>query len=202
LNRIVIASKNRSKISEIKKILFLKNVEIVDLVTLAFEENIEENGSTFAENALIKAKAVFRRYGLPVVADDSGLTVQCLKGMPGVFSARFAGPKASDEENNRLLLQKLRDVRGDGRKAWFSCVAVFYYHAEKYYHTEGVIHGEIAGEPRGNNGFGYDPLFFLPDQGKTMAQLSDKVKNRISHRAQAFRKLSKYIEYHFEGSPT
>ncbi len=191
---IIIASKNKGKISEIKKILSLKEVELLDLSELSFSSSIEESGITFRENALIKAETVFSLYKIPVIADDSGLSVWCLGGKPGVFSARFAGPDASDEGNNRLLLEKLQGIPDEERTAWFCCAAIFYHSTGKYFVSEGKVDGEITQSPVGKNGFGYDPIFFIPEYGKTMAQLSAHEKNRISHRALAFRGLKKYIE--------
>ena len=194
LGKIIIASKNKGKISEIKKILSLRNVELLDLHGLNYQDAIDESGSTFRENALIKAEAVFSTYHIPVIADDSGLCVAALKGEPGVHSARFAGHTASDEENNRELLRLLQDVPDSSRDAYFMCSAVFYYDRGKYYLAEGKISGLIVHSPVGTHGFGYDPLFFLHKYGKTMAQLTVREKNGISHRSVAFRKLKEYID--------
>jgi XTP/dITP diphosphohydrolase len=193
LNKIVIASKNRGKISEIRGILMLENVEFLDLGTLGFDERVEETGLTFRENAVIKAEAVFRRYGIPVVADDSGLSVAALGGKPGVMSARFSGPRATDRSNNELLLRMLSEVPPEERCARFFCAAVFYRGGGEYLYAEGTIDGFIAMEPAGENGFGYDPLFYLPDFGKTMAQVAPEVKNSISHRSKAFRELGALV---------
>ncbi len=195
--RIIIASKNTGKVGEIKTILSLENVEFLDLLGLSFTDRIEERGKTFEENALIKARTVFERYKIPVVADDSGLSVFYLDGEPGVLSSRFAKDNATDEENNKLLLEKLEGVPDELRSARFLCVACFYYDVGKYFLTEGKIEGIIANVPKGKNGFGYDPLFFLPAYNKTMAQLSDEQKNSISHRAQSFGKLKRFIEGYF-----
>jgi XTP/dITP diphosphohydrolase len=194
LHSIIIASRNRGKVREIKKILYLDGVTFRDLREVGFDEPIEETGSSFDENALIKARAVYRRYRSWVVADDSGLVVPFLKGEPGVRSARYGGAGADDQENNRILLEKMRNTTGEGRKARFVCVAIFYFGEGLYLRTEGRVEGYVATEPQGDNGFGYDPLFYLPDLGKTMAQLSDNEKNSISHRGVAFRNLRKEIE--------
>jgi XTP/dITP diphosphohydrolase len=198
LNSIIIASKNTAKIAEIKSILLLNDIELLGLDELLFDGTIEESGSTFEENALIKAEAVYKMFRLPVIADDSGLVVPLLGGQPGVFSARFSGLRATDEQNNDLLLRKLQGIEEKGRKAWFSCVALFYYAQEEYKVAEGKVHGYIASSPAGSNGFGYDPLFFLPEYGKTMAQLPGKEKNRISHRGKAFRGLRIHITTFFK----
>jgi len=198
-NRIVIASKNSGKVREIHGILSSTSprIEILDLTELSYAEKIDEIGNNFIENAIIKAKAVYVKFKLPVIADDSGLCVEALGGRPGVFSARFAGPYATDEENNRLLIEKMKNVREKDRKAWFSCVAVFYYAENRYFSCEGRVYGVIAEKPVGRGGFGYDPLFYLPSYGKTMAQLKSAEKNSISHRGKAFRALKKYIDEYF-----
>jgi non-canonical purine NTP pyrophosphatase (RdgB/HAM1 family) len=203
LNEIVIASRNRGKIYEIKEILSEtisnRDLRLIDLNELADSLTIEENGKTFGENALIKAEAVNERHGLPVMADDSGLCVAHLGGRPGVRSARFAGPGATDEENNRLLLEKLRVVPWSKRGAWFTCVAVFYLGKENYHFTEGRVDGFITETPQGTGGFGYDPIFYIPRFGMTMAQLGENEKNRISHRALAFRALMEHIKTWMQG---
>lgn len=192
--KVIIASKNQGKIREIREILGLEGMEILDLIDLSYSEKIEETGETFLENALIKAERVFNRYRIPVIADDSGLQVKCLNGKPGINSARFSGSKATDESNNLLLLEKMSDLPNEERDAQFICVAVFYYDFGRYCVAEGIVRGSIAHSPAGDTGFGYDPLFIIPELGKTMGELSDDEKNRVSHRALAFRKLKKYIE--------
>ena len=193
MNSIIIASRNGGKIREIKQILTLDGVRLQDLREIGFDEPIEETGSSFEENALIKARAVYRRYGTWVVADDSGLVVPFLKGEPGVRSARYGGAGADDQENNRILLENMADAHGGQRKAWFVCVSILYCGEGNYRRAEGRVEGCITTEPRGDGGFGYDPLFFLQDLGKTMAQLSDDEKNAISHRGRAFRKFGEEI---------
>jgi len=194
LNKIIIASENSGKIREVKKILSLHDVQFLDPGDMSYSGYIEETGKTFDENALIKAEALYREFELPVIADDSGLCVASLGGEPGVYSARFAGPDATDEQNNRLLLKRLKNVHDRARTAWFSCTAVFYYDSGRYFKAEGKVHGTITHSPVGKNGFGYDPIFFLPEYEKTMAQLTMEEKNKISHRGKAFRKLKEYIE--------
>lgn len=196
MNEIIIGSKNPGKVVEIKQILSLANVEFLDLHGLSFTEEIEEKGATFGENALLKAETIYKKYRIPVIADDSGLSVSYLNGSPGVYSARFAGSGATDEKNNRLLLEKLRDVPDGMRNARFICVALFYYATARYHIEEGSVDGYITTMPEGDGGFGYDPLFFLPELGKTMAQLPPDVKNSISHRACAFKRLRpRIVEY-------
>ena len=197
LSEIIIASKNRGKISEIKGIIDVESLFYHDLDSLGFNDEIAETGSSFEENALLKARAVYERYGLPVVADDSGLTVDYLRGAPGIFSARFSGPGATDRENNELLLSMLEGVPPGLRSAYFVCCACFLYDNDRYVTTEGRVGGFITYEPEGENGFGYDPVFYLPGYRKTIAQLAEEEKNLISHRAVSFRKLKPHIEEHF-----
>jgi len=196
MKKIVLATTNRGKLKEIKSILSLPEVEILSLKDLSFNDEIEENGSTFLENALLKAQTVFNAYGLPVLADDSGICVDFLGGKPGVFSARFAGSGATDEKNNELLLKKLSGVTWEKRTARFVCYAVLYVEKDKYYSAQGTVEGVVAQKPAGENGFGYDPLFFIPHLNKTMAQLPSEIKNSISHRAKAFMGLKPYIVKH------
>ena len=201
MNDFIIASKNRGKIAEIIRILDLENVRLTDLNALGFNDEIEECGSTFIENAVIKAETVFLKYRIPVIADDSGLSVSFLDGGPGVYSSRFAGPGADDRENNELLLEKLKGTEEQERKAWFTCAAVFYYGKGRFSHAEGRLEGIITRTPAGRNGFGYDPLFFIPELGKTMAELSREEKNAVSHRSKAFTALKDAIETYLRASP-
>ncbi len=177
---------NRDKFAEIVEILRPDElgVELVfggDLV----DSPPPETGSDFLENATLKARFYSEASGLPAIADDSGLVVDALGGAPGVMSARYAGEGCSYEENNRKLLRKLSGVRGEDRRARFVCVAVLWMPDGKSFSTAGTLEGRIAESPRGSGGFGYDPIFELPD-GRTVAQLSRAEKNRISHRAKAF----------------
>lgn len=194
---VIIATKNRGKSREIKEILKVDSVRYLDLNDLDFKDEIVEYGKSFEENALIKATSVFDRYGIPVIADDSGLEVDVLNGRPGVYSARYAGEYATDRENNELLLSELSKVPDIERKARFVCVAVFYYDRDRYAVETGEVEGYITYNPVGINGFGYDPIFYLPEFKKTMAELSSKEKNRISHRGQAFRRLKDHVKEYF-----
>ena len=196
---IIIATKNRGKSKEIKKILHIDGIKYLDLNDINFNDDIIEYGKSFKENALIKAMTIFDRYNLPVVADDSGLVVKALNGRPGVYSARYAGEGATDKENNDLLLNELLNVPDIERKAKFVCVAVFYYDKNRYVVEKGEVEGYITHNSVGNHGFGYDPLFYLPDFKKTMAELSSEEKNKISHRGQAFRKIRSYIIDYING---
>jgi XTP/dITP diphosphohydrolase len=200
LREIIIATRNRGKTAEIREILSLGDVVLSDLHDIDFPDEIEENGETFEENALIKAETLFRVYKRPVIADDSGLVVPYLNGEPGVRSARYAGSDASDEDNNKLLLAKLSKAAGSEREAFFRCVAVFYTGPGQYRTAEATVHGNITLEAVGSGGFGYDPLFYVARYKKTMAQLDSAVKNRISHRGTAFSVLKEYIRAYLAGN--
>jgi XTP/dITP diphosphohydrolase len=196
---IVIATRNRGKLQEMNFLFdrFLSHVNdfnLVDLNEFSDIPLIEETGSTFHENAKIKAITVANYTGLMAIGDDSGLMVDALGGAPGIFSARFAREKASDEENNRLLLSKLEDVPKESRTAQFVCNIAVALPKNLLGVFEGICHGIISSEPRGGSGFGYDPLFIRTDSGKSFAELPLDVKNRISHRARAFEKAAVVIE--------
>jgi XTP/dITP diphosphohydrolase len=155
---------------------------------------IVEDGRSFLENALKKASAVSALTGEAVLADDSGLEVTALHGAPGIFSARYAGKDADDGQNIRKLLDEMKGVPTENRGAAFRCVLVLYRPDGAYDFFDGRWEGRISEAPAGEGGFGYDPVFFLPEEGKTVAQLSPEVKNRISHRAQAFVKLKERLQ--------
>lgn len=180
--RLVVATTNPGKIIELGALL--PGVEIV-----GFDGDVEETGETFEENARLKAEAAFAKTGLPSLADDSGLEVDALGGQPGVRSARFAGKQGDVPANNAKLVAMLRDLPGP-YPARFRCVLVL---APQMIVTQGVCEGEIILEPRGTNGFGYDPHFFLRDLGKTMAELSREEKNARSHRGMAIRAMLPHL---------
>lgn len=161
---------------------------------------IVEDGRSFLENALKKGRAVAEATGKIALADDSGLEVDVLGGAPGIHSARYAGNDADDLKNNRKLLQELKDVPTKNRGATFRCVLVLYPPDGRYEAFEGCWEGRIAEAPAGNGGFGYDPLFFLPGEGMTVAQLNPEIKNRISHRARAFAKLKERLRKDHNGA--
>jgi XTP/dITP diphosphohydrolase len=200
LGDIVIASRNSGKIREILEIVGVRGTRFLGLSDISFEEEIPEEGNTFLDNALLKARRVHVVCSLPVISDDSGLCVDALGGRPGVHSARFSAPDPTDEKNIDLLLRMLRDVKDPNRSAHFACSAVFLYGTERYCHTEGRVDGFITGEPDGDGGFGYDPVFLVPEYGRTMARLTADEKNRISHRGRAFRALSPCIEAYLASS--
>jgi len=168
-------------------------VEIVSLADLSPLPPLEEDGKTFRENALKKARVAAQRFGRLTIADDSGLEVDCLQGAPGVRSARFAGEGASDAENNRELLRLLESVPPSQRGATFRCVIAVVSPTGKEAWVEGRCRGVIGDTERGRQGFGYDPLFLLPELGKTLAELPLEVKNRVSHRGRALAALKEAL---------
>ena len=185
--RFYLASRNKGKMRELTAILAPLGIELEPLPE-EFPE-IEENGATFEENAKIKARAVCKATGLPAVADDSGLTVDALDGFPGIHSARWAGPEADTHDRNQLLLEKLLSVPEDQRGAQFVCVAACVFPDGKELAVRGQCRGTILGEEHGDGGFGYDPIFCVPEYGCTFGELASDVKNSISHRARAFTAL-------------
>jgi XTP/dITP diphosphohydrolase len=189
MNKLVIASNNPGKLREFEKMLAPLGIEVVTQAKLGISE-AEEPHCTFVENALAKARHVSRESGLPALADDSGICVEALGGAPGVISARYAGgnPK-SDRRNNDKLLQEMQGVTD--RRAHYYCVLVLVRHADdpQPIIAEGEWWGEIAHEERGDGGFGYDPMFWLPDQGRMSAELTHDEKAQISHRAKALKIL-------------
>jgi XTP/dITP diphosphohydrolase len=188
--KVIFASKNKGKIKEVREILG-GVFEISSLHDINGIEDIEETGTTFDENAFIKAKAVFDHTGESAVGDDSGLEVEQLNGAPGVYSARFAGEDANDLNNNKKLLYELKRFPAP-HHAQFVCTAVFYDGKNKIT-AKGFIKGQIISEPRGNNGFGYDPLFIPDGYERTTAEMPPDEKNKISHRAMAFTELKEIL---------
>jgi len=194
IKEIVLATKNSGKLKEIKEILKIDGIRISTVLDFAGCPEVEEDGSTFEENALKKAKAVCEFTGKPALSDDSGLEVTALGMMPGVKSARFAGPGCSYEENNTKLLKLMEKIPESKRDARFVCVALLYLPGGRQEVTEGTCKGYISKESRGEGGFGYDPVFILPEYGKTMAELGLEIKNKVSHRAEAFKKMAERIK--------
>jgi XTP/dITP diphosphohydrolase len=188
--RIVLASNNAGKVREFNQLLAEQQIRVAPQQEFGVTE-VEETGLSFVENAILKARNAAGHSGLPAIADDSGLEVDALRGAPGIYSARFAGPGAGDAANNRKLLEALQGVPEAERSARFQCVLVYMRHAEDPTPLicQGSWEGRILLQPSGANGFGYDPLFFVPEQGCSAAELGDETKNRLSHRGQALRKL-------------
>lgn len=184
---LVLATRNKGKISEFKALISEFRIEIKSLDDFGNIPQIAEDGKTFEDNAYEKALFAAKRLGLPVLADDSGLMVEALGGIPGVRSARYAGETATDKENNRKLLQEMKGVAD--RKASFKCVIAIAVPKGPSLLYEGICHGEIAHELKGKNGFGYDPIFYYPPLKKTFAQLGAEEKNKVSHRGKAMDQL-------------
>lgn len=191
--KVVLATKNRGKAAEIGRILEGSGVEIMSLEGFPGVDLPPETGNTMRENALLKARAVAMATGLPALADDSGLEVDFLKGAPGVYSARYSGENATDEENNRKLLRELEGVPQKMRAARFRCVIALAGLDKDEHLFEGTYEGSITEAPRGAQGFGYDPVFLVEGMGVTAAELSPEVKNRISHRAKALEALKTFL---------
>lgn len=185
--KLIIASNNKNKIAEIKTILDGKFEEIISLGEAGIDHETIEDGTSFAENAVKKAREIVEISGCCAIADDSGICVDALGGAPGIYSARFAGEHGNNAANNALMLEKMKGVTERG--AHYTCAIALVYPDGKTICTEGKFYGVIAEEPAGNGGFGYDPLFYLPEYGKTVAQLGTEVKNEIGHRAKALRAL-------------
>jgi len=193
--RIVLASGNAGKCREFQQVLLPAGVELTLQKSLGIVD-VEETGLTFVENAIIKARHAAQLSGMPALADDSGLEVDALRGAPGIYSARFSGTDATDVRNNEKLLQVLKDVPTQQRTARFQCVLVLMRHANDP--TPLICQGSWAGRileaPRGENGFGYDPLFFVDELDSTSAQLTPEIKNRVSHRGQALALLLQALQ--------
>lgn len=188
--KIVIASKNKGKLLEYKALLGDK-FELVSCDEIGFDKEIDENGTTFEENAFIKAKGIYDFCGLPVLADDSGLMVDFLNGEPGVKSARYAGEHGNDKKNYTLLLKNLQGV--ENRKAHF-VTAICLITPNKTYQAKGFTYGEILTSPVGENGFGYDPVFYSYELNKSFGLATEEEKNRVSHRFYATQNLLKLID--------
>lgn len=189
--KIIFASKNEGKVKEVRYILYGINAEILSLNDVGFTDDIPETADTFEGNAKIKAETIYNKFKLPTIADDSGIVALQLGNEPGVFSARYAGENATDKENNKKLLEKLKSF-SEPHKGKFICAAVYYFGTE-FIVSMGEITGTIIKEPRGTNGFGYDPLFLPDGYDKTTAELPPEIKNKISHRFRAFDQLKKHL---------
>lgn len=190
MKKLIVASNNEHKISEIKRILKEFPINILSLKEAGINIDVEENGNTFMENAHIKAEEIYKIVNdAMVIADDSGLMVDILNGEPGVYSARYAGEHGNDEKNNKKLLKNLNGIKFEDRKAKFVCAMELIVDDKKTISVEGEVHGYIIENLCGEDGFGYDPLFYIPQFEKTFAQMSMDEKNKISHRGKALKKL-------------
>ncbi|MCK5432009.1 MAG: RdgB/HAM1 family non-canonical purine NTP pyrophosphatase [Gammaproteobacteria bacterium] len=189
-NRVVLASGNAGKLREIAQLLEGLNLEILPQSEFDVPE-IEETGLTFVDNAILKARNAAHHTGLPAIADDSGIAVDVLRGRPGIYSARFAGVGATDEENLEKLIRMVKPFPDEERTARFICSMVYIRHEEDHVPViaEGVWEGQLITESKGGNGFGYDPIFYISSHQCTSAELPPEIKNKLSHRGQALRKL-------------
>ncbi len=193
--KVVLASKNRHKLVEISKITEQFDMELVLQSELGVDIDVEENGTTFEENSLIKAKAVMEATGLPALADDSGIAVDALNGEPGIYSARYGFDESLDDWGRlELLLKNTEHVPDGQRQAQFICVITMVTPEGETIQARGEIHGELLREARGENGFGYDPIFYYPPLGKSTAELSPEEKNKVSHRANALQEFYRKLK--------
>jgi len=200
MKKIIFATKNIGKVHEFAQMMKKYEIEVLSLLDINYEDEIAENGLTFEENALIKARIIALQYKTTVVADDSGLSIDALNGAPGVYSARYANlaskaleARCSDEANMDKVLAALKDIPEDERTARFVCALAIVDENGKEAVVRGTCEGKIWHEKRGLEGFGYDPIFYLPQLDKTMAELSKDEKNALSHRGNAFKKLELII---------
>ena len=190
MKQLLIATSNKHKIEEIKQMLQPLGYEVLSLLDIEEKFNIIEDGTTFAQNALIKVRTIYDKLHIPVCSDDSGLMVNALNGAPGVYSARFLGEDTSYDVKNQYIIDQVKD--SDDKGAQFVCVIAYKDQEGKEFVFEGVVEGEIYHEQLGSNGFGYDPIFYYPPYQTTTANVSSEMKNAISHRGRA---LNKFLEH-------
>lgn len=189
MKRIIVATKNKGKVAEFQQLFAKKGIEVRSLLDYDHMPDVEETGTTFAENAILKATTIANMLHETVIADDSGLIVDALNGEPGVYSARYAGEGKNDQANIEKVLKKLQGVPFEQRTARFYCTLAVAKPNGDVITVDGVCEGYITKSPIGENGFGYDPIFFVPEKQRTMAQLTKEEKNEISHRAKALQHL-------------
>jgi XTP/dITP diphosphohydrolase len=194
MNELVVATKNRGKAKEFENLFREHGFIVKTLLDYPEVEDVEETGKSFEENAVLKAEAICRKLNRPVIGDDSGLVVDALEGRPGIYSARYAGESKSDEANIDKVLEELQGIPEEERTARFYCALAVAVPGQTTFTVQGTCEGVILGERRGNNGFGYDPIFFVIEKKLTMAELSSEEKNKISHRAKALEKLAENIQ--------
>jgi XTP/dITP diphosphohydrolase len=195
--KLFFATANQNKVKELAALISDYDIDVVSAADYPDFISPPETGETFQENAQIKAECACKFTGLPSLADDSGLVVDALKGAPGVYSARYAGENATDEENNEKLLAEMKDIPEEDRKAYFCSVLCLALPKGETVFSEGRVHGMILKERRGENGFGYDPLFYVNEMDKGMAELTLAEKNMVSHRGMAFRQMRDQLLRHF-----
>ncbi|MBS8265118.1 XTP/dITP diphosphatase [Mesobacillus boroniphilus] len=194
MESVIIATKNKGKAKEFEKLFLPKGLVVKTLLDYAEIEDVEETGSTFEENAILKAETIANNLGVRVIADDSGLEIDALEGRPGVYSARYAGSEKNDENNIDKVLDELQGVPESERTARFCCALAMAEPGKETLTVFGTCEGRILNERRGTNGFGYDPIFYVETEGKAMAELASDEKNKISHRANAIRKLDDLLQ--------
>ena len=193
--KIIFATKNEGKMKEIRMIMKDLNIELLSLRDAGIDAEIEENGTTFEENAAIKAKAICEMTGEMVLADDSGLEVDYMDKAPGVLSARYLGEDTSYDIKNKAILDNLKDAVGEERSARFVCVIAAAFPDGRVITTRGTIEGVIGFEEKGTNGFGYDPILYVPEYGMTTGEMEPEMKNKISHRGKALQLMKEKLGY-------
>lgn len=191
--RLIFATGNEGKMREIREILADTGYEILSMKEAGIDLDIVEDGKTFEENAIIKAKAVMEASGELTLADDSGLEIDAFGGEPGIYSSRYLGEDTSYTEKNQIILERMKDIPEEKRSAKFVCVIAAAFPDGQTYTTRGTMEGIIGYESKGGNGFGYDPIFYLPEFKKNSAQLSSDEKNHLSHRGEALRKMKEVL---------
>lgn len=199
VQEVIIATKNAGKAKEFSRMFKPLGYEVKTLLDFPEFEDIEETGSTFEENAVLKAEAVSKAFGKIVIADDSGLMIDALEGRPGIYSARYAGEAKSDEANMQKVLAELEGVPEEKRTARFYCALAVSVPGKEAYTVSGACEGRILTDKRGSHGFGYDPIFFVTEKNKSMAELPPEEKSQISHRAKALEKLENSLGTLFKG---
>lgn len=191
--KIIFATTNEGKMKEIRMIMANPKVELLSLKDVGIKADIEENGTTFEENAIIKAKAICKMTGEMVLADDSGLEVDYMDKAPGVYSARYLGEDTPYSVKNQAILDNLKDAAGEERSARFVCVIAAAFPDGRVITTRGTVEGMIGFEERGTNGFGYDPLLYVPEYGMTTGEMEPELKNKISHRGKALERMKEKL---------
>lgn len=195
MKEVIIATKNPGKAREFEHIFAPRGIEVKTLLDYSEMEDVEETGATFEENATLKAEAVSKQLNKMVIGDDSGLIVDALEGRPGIYSARYAGEEPKDDQKNlEKVLNELQGVSEENRTARFYCALAVALPGNETITVSGTCEGRILEEQRGTNGFGYDPVFYVPEKGRAMAELSSDEKNKISHRANALKKLEGILD--------
>ncbi|WP_042354870.1 XTP/dITP diphosphatase [Bacillus rubiinfantis] len=198
MKEIIIATKNRGKAKEFEQIFSPRGIAVRTLLDYPQLPEVEETGTTFEENAILKAETISADLKQPVIGDDSGLVIDALNGRPGIYSARYAGEPKDDEKNIDKVLAELKEVPEENRTARFYCALAVAIPGQETFTVSGTCEGQILEERKGSNGFGYDPIFFVPEKGIAMAELSSTEKNSISHRANALKKLEAKWDSLFE----